>query len=722
MNATEWTKILQKDDNKSSLLDLIIRYRTIPRHHWQNMLGATARRKKITELAFELCEKARVPTDRLLGLNDIPMFEKLLNINIFVVSSRVGDKFIRVVDDKSRTNIYLYHIESENEKHWHGIANIQGFFKADYFCASCLKPFKDKHKHSCESSCEVCLDKNCPTTNHQMCCRSCGRQCRSYQCFLRHKSERKVGKKTYAAECETIYQCKKCKKVMKYEERKPTEHVCDEWKCTVCQKYNVGQHLCYQRGTPLTYDDENDTNKRFAFYDFETRQDGKMQCEWGYSPCQTRCRNCAGKSNRCAKCILCQNCQESSCGMNQHRVNFAVIQTSCKVCENKELTPESRCGICGKRCHKCGKMNKKGEFEKSPCPDTCGFRESIFRGDDAAVQFCSYITQEHQKNFILIAHNAKGFDLYPVLETLIDRHAIRPDKIIYNGSKITYMYVAKKLNLTFLGSSNFLPMKLAKIPGALGLSELSKGFFPHFFNRIENMDYVGPYPASEYYGPDTMSKTERLQFLEWHKAKENDIFNFQEEILKYCRSDVDILRRGCLHFRKLMMDVTGGVDPFDYVTIASVCMGIYKTLFLKEEHEIEIKNLENDVSTWQQIKSDNGINLIYYEDKWIPMDELNVRQELKLGNSRFLKSPIAVVPSAGYVAKDNYSKASIQWLEWIMEDNRRKGKDVQIQHALNGGEFKIPNTNYRCDGYDEKHNTIYEFYGKSIKHSRWRID
>lgn len=59
------------------------------------------------------------------------------------------------------------------------------------------------------------------------------------------------------------------------------------------------------------------------------------------------------------------------------------------------------------------------------------------------------------------------------------------------------MHIAKKLNLTFLDSLNFLPMKLAKIPEAFGLEELSKGYFPHFFNTKEHQNYVGPYPALE---------------------------------------------------------------------------------------------------------------------------------------------------------------------------------------------------------------------------------
>lgn len=162
-----------------------------------------------------------------------------------------------------------------------------------------------------------------------------------------------------------------------------------------------------------------------------------------------------------------------------------------------------------------------------------------------------------------------------------------------------YMHIAQKLNLTFVDSLNFLPMKLAKIPDAFGLQELCKGYFPHLFNTKANQNYVGPYPGLKYYGYDFMSAGDRKKLAEWHATKRDETFNFREEMLQYCRSDVDILRRGCLEFRNLMINVTTikestvlangtvkttssiGVDPFDYVTIASVCMGIFKTLFLK---------------------------------------------------------------------------------------------------------------------------------------------
>jgi hypothetical protein len=36
---------------------------------------------------------------------------------------------------------------------------------------------------------------------------------------------------------------------------------------------------------------------------------------------------------------------------------------------------------------------------------------------------------------------------------------------------------------------------------------------------------------------------------------------------------------------------------------------------------------------------------------------------------------------------------------------------ISIQHALNGGEYAIPGTKYRADGFCKDTNTIYEFHG-----------
>jgi very-short-patch-repair endonuclease len=36
-------------------------------------------------------------------------------------------------------------------------------------------------------------------------------------------------------------------------------------------------------------------------------------------------------------------------------------------------------------------------------------------------------------------------------------------------------------------------------------------------------------------------------------------------------------------------------------------------------------------------------------------------------------------------------------------------KNIHIQHAMNGGEYGIPELGYFVDGYDKDNNTVYEF-------------
>ena len=91
------------------------------------------------------------------------------------------------------------------------------------------------------------------------------------------------------------------------------------------------------------------------------------------------------------------------------------------------------------------------------------------------------------------------------------------------------------------------------------------------------------------------------------------------------------------------------IDPLRYITIASVCMTIYRS-------------------------------------NYIP------------------KKTIAIVPE--YTKTDNFSQMSIMWLNYV-------SNGVNIQHALNGGEkeLTIGNKTYKVDGFCEETNIVYEFYG-----------
>ena len=189
-------------------------------------------------------------------------------------------------------------------------------------------------------------------------------------------------------------------------------------------------------------------------------------------------------------------------------------------------------------------------------------------------------TTEHA-NCTVMAHNFQGYDSYFVLQYLRE-HGVKYD-VIMRGTKVLSLTV-DMFNIRFVDSLNFIPMKLANFPKTFGIEELAKGYFPHLFNKKENESYVGPIPPAPYYNPNGMNPKDRETFMAWHTTKKesNYVFNFQEGIVTYCRSDVDILRRCCLEFRELFHNVTD-IDPFTTLTIASACHLVYRTNYLPKD-------------------------------------------------------------------------------------------------------------------------------------------
>ena len=273
--------------------------------------------------------------------------------------------------------------------------------------------------------------------------------------------------------------------------------------------------------------------------------------------------------------------------------------------------------------------------------------EWLFQGSDTTKDFCEWLlTKEHQ-DCIVVAHNFQGYDGY-FIQNFLNKNAIKYE-VILRGAKILSMTIPM-FNMKFVDSLNFIPMSLSKFPKTFGMTELCKGYFPHLFNKEENQNYIGPIPPVAYYSPNTMKPEAREAFLAWHneQVKSDYIFDFEKEIIKYCRSDVDILRKCCMEFREMLREITG-IDPFEKcLTIASTCHEVYRTNFLKKD----------TVAVFQHDR------------------QLKMRQ----------------------------SNMAVKWLSYEMERN-----DIHIQHVRNGGEKRVGK--YSLDGYCEEYHTAYEFQG-----------
>ncbi|XP_070171144.1 uncharacterized protein, partial [Polyergus mexicanus] len=320
----------------------------------------------------------------------------------------------------------------------------------------------------------------------------------------------------------------------------------------------------------------------FIFYDFETRQDETL---------------------------------EGTMNVKKHVPTLCVAQQICEACA-QENDMSVRCRW-------------------------CGIREFIFRHDPVK-QFVEFATRRTKRfnQIICIAHNAKAFDAQFILQYIVENRNYLEPKIILSGTKIVMLSAG---NTKFIDSANYMPMRLSELPKAFGLGDsMDKGTFPHLFNTVENQTYVGPLPDAKYYSPENMKTSERERFLAWHTdmTRKNTVFDFQQEIVRYCRTDVDILRRACIAFRKIFIN-RGNVCPFEEcTTIASTCMTVFRKNFLREKE-------------------------------------------------------IGIIPSGGYRKASNYSRKALQWLVWL---EREFGHP--IKHAGRAREYRTADGTL-VDGYYE---------------------
>ncbi|XP_065218772.1 uncharacterized protein LOC135844487 [Planococcus citri] len=247
----------------------------------------------------------------------------------------------------------------------------------------------------------------------------------------------------------------------------------------------------------------------------------------------------------------------------------------------------------------------------------CGKREVIIKnleGDDLLQKMFSILGHIAEKfnQVYVFAHNGGGYDFQFVADYMIRVEGWIPN-IILNGSKIIQM---SKDRVTFKDTLNFFHKKLAALPKMFGIQNKTKGYFPHMFNKSENQGYEGPLPDSKYYDPDSMSDTDRKEFFKWYnkELEKNENFNFQREMLKYCRSDVEILRIASLTFRKLFLSQLG-VDPLtSSATIAAACMNGYRTKYLPEN---TIPLMTFKTYRMRDNQSDLAIRYLkYFEDKY----------------------------------------------------------------------------------------------------------
>ena len=643
-----------------------------------------------------------VPANRMGTINDVYLYEDHLQTSIVVIGARSGNSIVYPGSDKYKNKMYIYHTGAPSQGHFDTVVKINALLNKPYYCHACHKGFKSRTGHKCNVWCNVCGREGCEKKGDWGRCPDCNKEVRSKDCFIAHKLQPKgKGRLKFVnlpSLCEQFWECPDCGQSMKRIDR--CRHECGEKECHNCYNTYMSneQHLCYMRSVTSDVNPE-----KFIFYDFECTQE-------------------TGK----------------------HVPNFVVAHSICNMCEDTPVTDTATCKNCGSRCMICEGFNKQeNDFENDPCQG-CGKRQVIFSGPNTKNDFCKWLISKQHRNFTVIAHNARGYDSYFIYDYLFN-NTHTPDPIIFSGTKIMYMNVPTDgMNIRFLDSLNFLPMPLAQLPKSFGLNELKKGFFPHYYNTEAHQNAsLEKLPDVKYYDPDSMSKERREEFFTWYNEHKNDKFDFKKEMQEYCISDVDILLEACWKFRNLLKSQTGVkkqiqdlnnlmtmtmyqncVDSFSYLTIASVCMGIFRAKFLPETWTVLLQeNCQGDcthdfdcICEWTPARqADANSQLeIFWDETWQP------REKFKIVREKFVKSSIGLPPVYGYGCKDTHSKESIEWLSLLKSQWSNDGKHIEIQHARTPEGEKVikcqgqhKQVSYKVDGYFEYEGEKYvcEYHG-----------
>ena len=316
----------------------------------------------------------------------------------------------------------------------------------------------------------------------------------------------------------------------------------------------------------------------------------------------------------CNRLFCLESCYNNHLEVNEKGESLCGLFWKCLECDKlllrKTFPPETHkcgdyeCGNCKKivgENHKCYMFPKQMkppnekyiffDFEADISETTHKVMYSVSQKFDnpepiihnTIEEFCEWAFSKENKGYTFLAHNGRGYDYKFIIRWLFDNTLYKPFTI-FAGQKIMCMCV-KELRIRFIDSLSFLTMPLKAFPKTFDIKELKKGYFPHWFNTKENWDYIGCMPPIESFRHNSFKEKDRNDFLTWYneKVKEDYVWNQKKEMREYCISDVDILRRCCIKFRALYLEVCN-IDPFQYLTIASVCMAIYKFNFIDKTY------------------------------------------------------------------------------------------------------------------------------------------
>lgn len=463
---------------------------------------------------------------------DLVVFSKE-HYDSIIYDSRLdkNDELSRLTDNV----IYLW----LNDNHYDLILAPKQFSRITRcsFCYKCMRYFKNGEtsaSHTCRTkrTCLKCYSfSKCDNERGAMIeCSSCNILFTNIQCFQKHL-QNKVFMNGTVTPCNAYFFCKKCYKIISHFHRgKRQKHSCDSIYCFHCSKSFKKKHECFIKPTKPSNKGNHPT---LFFYDFETKND-----------------------------------------KDGYMIPFyCVVQKVCSLCDKIPFEktyeyflphPENLCVDISVESVSC-----------------CGYRQYVFMNNsDCVVKDLLDFMFKQTPNSVWVAHNGGRFDNVFLLRELLTKRNIVP-KTVMNGNKIITMEI-EEFNIKFVDSFLFLSMRLSAFPKALGIKDAAKGYHPY---RFTDLTYVGEMISTDYFDLAAEGSDERKKFDEWYNLKCEKTYTFADEIYYYCRTDVDILRQGCVTFSSLINEITNVFPFYDKTcnTIAGLALKFIGLIFLRKK-------------------------------------------------------------------------------------------------------------------------------------------
>ena len=184
--------------------------------------------------------------------------------------------------------------------------------------------------------------------------------------------------------------------------------------------------------------------------------------------------------------------------------------------------------------------------------------------------------ESSSKSLTVYAHNLSRFDGIFLLKPLFSFGKVIP--LLHNGKLISIKLILnikghKGKTIIFKDSFLMLPLSLRDLCNSFKI-EAPKGYFPYLLNDIL---YKGQFPKYELF--TSLSLTEYLNIKNQYL---NKIWNFKNEAIKYCELDCKCLHEVLTKF-SLLIFKEFKVDPIKVLTLPSLAMKIFKTLFMPKD-------------------------------------------------------------------------------------------------------------------------------------------